>query len=199
MQGQLTKVVLILAVALASLSASAAQTKATSKPRVKTSVKRPVWIREDAPFGLFNEKVVALGKITTAPGVGTEEGYIIASNQARDVACKSIEHRIDFIFQNSEEGSTVDASQLKVFTADTCKWFSSNSKRLKRYWEKVATTASNGDRVQVYHVFVTEAVEEPSFKKFVLKMVKQAEGKNGVEKGYSKVVRSRWEQFLAGE
>lgn len=184
----------ILPFALLSLGA-----KAPKKAPQQLTVKRPAWVRAGVTFGSEDGRVFALGKTTTMPGVKTDEGYIIASNHAREVACKAIEHRIDFIFQNSEEGSTVEPKQLKEFTMELCTWFSTQSERAKRYWEKVLTTASNGDRVQVYHIFVTEAVSEDSFRKKVIKLIKSAEGKNGVEKGSAKSVQSRWQQFIAGE
>jgi hypothetical protein len=115
------------------------------------------------------------------------------------VACKAIEHRVDFIFQDSEEGSSVSHKTLKAMTAELCKWFSVNSKRGQRYWEKIATSASNGDRIQVYRVFVTEVVNESDFQKAVLRVIKKEEKSSTLPKGKSKEVQKRWTHFVAGE
>lgn len=162
-------------------------------------VKRPAWIDPKNPFQFKNGAVHALGTTVTPPGAGVEEGYIIASNAAKEAICKAVQYRLDFIFQDSEEGSSVDHKQIKEIDFDICSSLPKYTKPGKRYWEKVMTTASNGDRVVVYRVFVTDVIPEKKFKSLVAGSIKKQEGKGDIPKGYAKEFRKRWAQFLKGE
>lgn len=175
-----------------------------ARERVYTPVgktpKRPAWIDPKNPFEIKDGEVHTLGQTVTPPGASIEEGYIIASNSAKEALCKATEYRLDFIFQDSEEGSTVDHKQIKEITMDVCTGVAAITKPGKRYWEKVMTTASNGDRVIVYRVFVTDMIPEKKFKSLVARSIKKQEGKGKIPKDYAKVFRrKRWAAFVKGE
>jgi hypothetical protein len=162
-------------------------------------VKRPAWIDPKNPFQLKGGEVHALGTTVTPPGAGVDEGYIIASNSAKDVICKAVQYRLDFIFQDSEEGSSVDHKQIREIGMDICTSLPKVTHSGQKYWEKVMTTASNGDRVVVYRVFVTDVIPEKKFKSLVAGTIKMQEGKGDIPKGYAREFRKRWAAFLKGE
>lgn len=161
--------------------------------------KRPSWIDTKNPFQIKGGYVFALGQTVTPPGAGIEEGYIIASNAAKEEICKATEYRLDFIFQDSEEGSSVDHKQIKDIGMEVCNDAASHTKPGRRYWEKVMTTASNGDRVVVYRVFVTDVIPEKKFMSLVSGAIKKHEGKGNIPKDYVKQFRKRWARFAQGE
>lgn len=175
---------------------------APAQPKVRGSgktPKRPSWIDPKNPFHITDGYAHALGQTVTPPGASIEEGYIIAANAAKEEICKGVEYRLDFIFQDSEEGSSVDHKQIKEIAMDICNGAAAISKPGKRYWEKVMTTASNGDRVIVFRVFVTDTIPEKKFKSLVTRMIKKQEGKGSIPKDYVKTFRKRWAQFAKGE
>ncbi|MBS1960560.1 MAG: hypothetical protein JST80_13875 [Bdellovibrionales bacterium] len=181
-------------------NAAAAYASASAKyaiPPARNAPNRPKWIDLQHPFQIQNGFAVAMGYATTQ---ATDEGYIIAANIAKDAMCVSIEQRFDLAFQDSEEGSSVDHKQLKEISADACKAAADAAKQGKRYWEKVATTANNGDRIIVYRVFVNVVIPEDKFKKLVCRAVKNQEGKGSIPKDYTKMFRKeRWPLFARGD
>ena len=65
----------------------------------------------------------------------------------------------------------------------------------KRYWEKVATTQDNGQRVTQYKVFVTVKMPEADFKRSVMDAIHKQQGKGGIGEDFAKKVDQHWDRF----
>jgi hypothetical protein len=167
--------------------------------RINDESDRPSWLDESSSFKVDTGKVVSLGQ-TTIPGDNrVEAAYRIAENNAKSGICSAIEQRLDFVFQNAEEGTGIDATQARSIGAEACKMTTSSIRSGKRYWEKVATTTDSGSRVTQYRVFATVEMPESDFKRAVLAAVKNQQGKGGLSKDFSDKVNNHWDNFVGGK
>jgi hypothetical protein len=164
--------------------------------RIDNLSSRPDWLRESEPFKIQNSQVVSLGK-TTIPGDNrVEAAYRIAENNAKAAIASAIEQRLDFVFQNAEEGASVDANQTRYIGAEASKLTTSSLRLQNRYWEKVSTVQDNGQRVTQYTVFSTVVIPENDFKQAILEAIRKQQGKGGLSQDFSKKVEAHWEQFV---
>lgn len=167
--------------------------------RINDTSSRPNWLNEEKSFQIKDQTVVSLGQ-TTIPGDNrVEAGYAIAENSAKGGICSAIESRLDYIFQNAEEGTSFDANQVRRIGAEACKLTTSNIRNGNRYWEKIAMTTDSGSRVTRYKIFATVEMPEVDFKRAVLSAIQKQNGKGGISQDFAKKVDEHWEQFKAGE
>lgn len=166
--------------------------------RINNESDRPAWLDEATSFKIDGGRVTSLGQ-TTIPGDNrVEAAYRIAENNAKAGICSAIEQRLDFIFQNAEEGTGVDASQARSIGAEACKMTTSSIHNGKRYWEKIATTTDAGSRVTRYRVFATVEMPEGDFKRAVLAAIKNQQVAGGLSKDFSDKVNDHWDKFVGG-
>lgn len=166
--------------------------------RINDLSERPSWLNETRPFEIKNGAVISLGQ-TTIPGDNrVEAAYLIAENSAKGSLCNSIESRLEFIFQNAEEGTAIDANQVRRIGAEACKLTSSNIRIGNRYWEKVASTTDSGERVTRIRVFATAEMPESEFKKAIIEAAKKQQGKPGISEDFAKKVDKHWDEFTKG-
>jgi hypothetical protein len=159
---------------------------------------RPGWLDEEKAFQVKEQKAISLGQ-TTIPGDNRiEAGYAIAENNAKGGICAAIETRLNYVFQVAEEGTTVDANQVRRIGAEACKLTSSNIRTGNRYWEKIATTTDSGERVTRYRVFATAEMPESDFRRAVMSAIRKQEGKGGISQDFAKKVDEHWDQFTKG-
>ncbi len=164
--------------------------------RINDSDERPKWADESTPFKIEDSKVVSLGQ-TTIPGDNrVEAAYRIAENNAKQGICSAIEQRLNFIFQNAEEGTDIDSTQARSIGAEACQMTTSSIHNGRRYWEKFATTTDSGSRVTRYRVLATVEMPESDFKRAVLTAIKKREGKGGLSKDFSEKVNEHWDNFV---
>ena len=89
--------------------------------RIDDLSSRPSWLKESEPFVIEKGTVTSLGQ-TTIPGDNrVEAGYRVAENNAKAAIAGAIEQRLEFIFQNAEEGSGIDATQAHYIGAESSK------------------------------------------------------------------------------
>ena len=165
--------------------------------RIDDISSRPSWLKESEPFRFDEGKVLSLGS-TTIPGDQRVEAAIrIAENNAKAGIATAIEQKLEFIFQNAEEGAVMGADQARYIGAEASSLITSSIRSDKRYWEKVATTKDSGERVTIYKTFALVAMPEADFKKAILNATRKAEGKVGLSKGFSEKVDKHWDQFTS--
>lgn len=159
---------------------------------------RPSWLREDKPFEIRDSQVISLGQ-TTIPGDNRiEAAYTISDINAKGAICSAIESRLEVIFQNAEEGTSIDATQARRISAEACKLTTSAIRPENRYWEKVAMSTDTGERVIRYRVFSTVSMPETDFKRAVISAIRKQEGRGGLSQDFSKKVDDHWNQFVNG-
>lgn len=189
---------------LTSCSSTPTQQTAESQPdrviaRINELGSRPGWLDESKSFQIRNGQVISLGQ-TTIPGDNkVEAAYRIAENNAKGAIAGAIESRLDFIFQNAEEGTGFDSTQARYIGAEASKITSSSLRIQDRYWEKVATTQDSGQRVTQYRVFASVVMPEAEFKQAVINAVRARQGKGGLSSDFSQKVNEHWNDFVKGD
>lgn len=163
--------------------------------RINDASSRPSWLDEAKPFQIKNGQVISLGQ-TTIPGDNrVEAAFRIAENNAKAAISGAIESRLEFIFQNAEEGTGFDSTQARYIGAEASKVTSSALKNQDRYWEKVATTQDNGQRVTQYKVYTTVTMPEEDFRRAVIDAARKRQGKAGLSEDFAKKVDAQWDNF----
>jgi hypothetical protein len=166
--------------------------------RIDDLGERPSWIKESASFTVGGGNVTALGQTTIPGDHRVEAAYRIAENSAKAAIAGGIEQRLDFVFQNSEEGTGMDSTQARYIGAEAAKITTSSLRPSKRYWEKVLTTDESGNKRTVYRVFATVSMPEADFRKAVIDAARKQNGKGGLSQDFSKKVDAHWDKFVSG-
>jgi hypothetical protein len=141
--------------------------------------------------------VTALGQTEIPGDHRIDAGYRIAQNNAIAVIAGAIERKVEFIFQNAEEGTSVDATQVRFIGAEASRLVTSAIRPGKHYWEKVATSLDNGRRVTHYLIFATVEMPEEDFKRSIVDALRRHEGKGGISAHFAEKVDKQWERFTA--
>lgn len=163
--------------------------------RINNLDERPDYINEVEPFRVENGVVVSTGMTTLSSSGRVEAGYRIAQNSAKAAIAGAIEQRLEFIFQNAEEGTDVGATQARYIGAEASRLVTSSIRPGKNYWEKVATTTDSGERITQYKIFSTVQMPETDFKRAIFNAIRSAQGKGKLSKTFSEKVDAHWDQF----
>lgn len=163
--------------------------------RIDDLSERPKYIKESEPFRIENGNVISMGSTTIPASNRVEAAYRIAQNNAKAAIAGAIEQRLEFIFQNAEEGSGLDTTQARYIGAEASNLVTSSIRPDKNYWEKVASTTDSGGRVTQYKVFATVTMPEQDFKRAILDAVRKAQGKGGLSADFAKKVDQHWDSF----
>ena len=165
--------------------------------RIDDLSERPKYIKESEPFYVENGNVYSLGMTTLEENQRIEAGYRIASNNAKHTMSQAIEQKLSFIFQRSEENEGFDSTLSRYIGAESTELVAQHIKPTKLYWEKVATTSSDGQRKVFYKVFSLVSMPESEFKKSVLAASNKAEKKGKLSEDFSEKVNAHWDDFTA--
>ena len=163
--------------------------------RIDDMSARPSWLKESEPFKIENGVVTSLGSTVIPGDHRVEAAYRIAENNAKAAFASSIEQRLEFVFQNAEEGTSMDTTQARFIGAEASKITTSAIHVDKRYWEKVVSTKDSGERVTSYRVFVVTAMPEAAFKKAVEAAAAKAQGKGTLSADFAKKVDENWDKI----
>ncbi len=165
--------------------------------RIDELSSRPEWLKESEPFSISDGKVYSLGSTTIPGDQRVEAAFRVAENNAKAGVANAIEQKLEYIFQNAEEGAEMGADQARYIGAEASSLITSSIRPDKRYWEKVATTQDSGERVTRYKVFSLVSMPEADFKKAILAATRKAEGTKGLSKNFSEKVDKHWDQFTS--
>lgn len=165
--------------------------------RIDDLSSRPEWLKESEPLRIEKSMVYSLGSTSIPGDQRVEAAMRVAENNAKSGIATAIEQKLEFIFQNAEEGAEMGADQARYIGAEASSLITSSIRPDKRYWEKIATTQDSGDRVTRYKVFALVSMPEADFKKAILAATRKAEGKKGLSKNFSEKVDKHWDQFTS--
>ena len=165
--------------------------------RIDDLSSRPSWLKESEPFRITDGHVYSLGSTSIPGDQRVEAAFRVADNNAKSGVANAIEQKLEFIFQNAEEGAEMGADQARYIGAEASSLITSSIRSDKRYWEKVATTQDSGERVTRYKVFSLVSMPEAGFKKAIMAAVRKAEGKKGLSKNFAEKVDKHWDQFTS--
>ena len=163
--------------------------------RIDDLSSRPTWLKESDPVHVSDGFFTSLGETVIPADHRIDAAYRIAENNAKSQIAKAIEQQLDFVFQNAEEGTTMDGSQARYIGGEAANLTASTLRLDKRYWEKVATTQDSGQRITQYRVFVTVTMPEADFKRSVLDAVRKQQGKGGLGADFARKVDQHWDRF----
>lgn len=160
---------------------------------------RPNWLKESEPFRIESGKVYSMGMTSIPADNRVEAGFRIAENNGKAAIANAIEQRLDFVFQNAEEGTAMNDTQARFIGAEASKLTTSSLRPSKRYWEKVATTQENGQVTVQYRVFALVEMPENDFKTAVFDSIRRSQGKAGISAEFAEKVDKHWDQFVSGK
>lgn len=199
--------ILILTIAAAGISACSSAPKTGVEnagaekvlSRIDDVGSRPDWLKESEPFRISGGKVYSLGMTTIPADNNISAAYRIAENNAKAAVSHSIEQRLDFVFQNAEEGTSMGASQAQYIGAEASKLTTNSLRPSKRYWEKVAITQDNGQVTVQYRIFALVEMPENDFKAAIVDAIKKSQGKQGISAEFAKKVNDHWNKFTESQ
>lgn len=165
--------------------------------RIDDLSSRPNWLKESEPFRIADGQVYSLGSTSIPGDQRVEAAFRVSDNNAKSGVANAIEQKLEFIFQNAEEGAEMGADQARYIGAEASSLITSSIRSDKRYWEKIATTQDSGERVTRYKVFSLVSMPEADFKKAIMAAVRKAEGKKGLSKNFAEKVDKHWDQFTS--
>ena len=179
-----------------SLSACSSVMKDQVLARSDDLSSRPNWVSEEKTFTIEKGNVYMMGTHEMPADRRLTTGYRIAENNAKAGLSAAIEQRLNFIFQNAEEGDEMGADQARFIGGETSKLVASSIRPANRYWEKVAVVVdADGTRNVVYRIFARISMPEADFKKAIQEAIKRNSGKKGISEEFKKKVEDHWDQM----
>lgn len=167
--------------------------------RIDELSSRPSWLVESEPFRIEGSKVRSMGMTSIPADDRVEAAFRIAENNGKAAIAGAIEQRLDFVFQNAEEGTGMSGTQARYIGAEASKLATSSLRPSKRYWEKVATTQENGQVTVQYRVFALVEMPENDFKAAVFDAIRRSQGKTGISAEFTEKIDKHWDQFVSGK
>lgn len=161
---------------------------------------RPEWVKDSETFTVSKGAVYMLGSTTIPATSSPDRAYRIAENNAKQGLSSAIEQKLDFVFQNAEEGTEIGSDQTRFIGMEASKLVTSAIRPSNRYWEKVVTVtgANADDKAVVYRVYARVAMPEKEFKKAIERAIAKAQ-KKGLSADFAKKVDAQWDRFTAEE
>lgn len=161
---------------------------------------RPEWVKDSETFTVSKGTVYMLGSTTIPATSSPDRAYRIAENNAKQGLSSAIEQKLDFVFQNAEEGTEIGSDQTRFIGMEASKLVTSAIRPSNRYWEKVVTVtgANADDKTVVYRVYARVAMPEKEFKKAIERAIAKAQ-KKGLSADFAKKVDAQWDRFTAEE
>lgn len=161
---------------------------------------RPEWVKDSETFTVSKGTVYMLGSTTIPATSSPDRAYRIAENNAKQGLSSAIEQKLDFVFQNAEEGTEIGSDQTRFIGMEASKLVTSAIRPSNRYWEKVVTVtgANADDKAVVYRVYARVAMPEKEFKKAIERAIAKAQ-KKGLSADFAKKVDAQWDRFTAEE
>ncbi len=192
----------IMALLVAACSSVDKQNQNLAEPdvvlsRIDNMSERPNWIKESEIMTVQDGYVYFTGTQSSPVDSNVEQLYRVAELNAKSGIAKAIEQKLQFVFQNAEEGYSMDASQARFMGMEATEIMKTGSIRpYKKYWEKILTTNGDGQRVQKIQMFAIVRIPEADFKKAILDAARKREGKGGLSEDFAKKVNSQWDEIV---
>ena len=95
----------------------------------------------------------------------------IADNNARFEISRMITNDLAFIFQNMEEGVGEGGDLSRMYASEISKHMAHGIRQEKRYWEKVQTFDSEGERVVKLRVYSLASIKESDIKRAISEVI----------------------------
>ena len=159
---------------------------------------RPKWASDEKTFTIEKGVVYMMGRheMPATADKRLTTGFRVAENNAKAGLSGAIEQRLNFVFQNAEEGDEMGADQTRFIGGETSKLVASSIRPTNRYYEKVSRVVNaDGDRDLIYRIYVRMSMPEADFKKAIQDAIKRNSEKKGLSEDFAKKVEEHWDQM----
>lgn len=156
---------------------------------------RPSWAKESTPLTKKGSDLYFLGQTRIpAEKANISMGYRIAENNAKNAIAGAINQNLTYMFQNAEEGTTYDATQVQFVSTESAKALMSKAVVSDRYWEKVLSTVSaDNDKEMFYSVYARVKISESDMKKAIDRTLN---GSKGISDDLKKKAAQQWDAMV---
>lgn len=156
---------------------------------------RPSWAKESTPLTKKGPDLYFLGQTRIpAEKANISMGYRIAENNAKNAIAGAINQNLTYMFQNAEEGTTYDATQVQFVSTESAKALMSKAVVSDRYWEKVLSTVSaDNDKEMFYSVYARVKISESDMKKAIDRTLN---GSKGISDDLKKKAAQQWDAMV---
>lgn len=156
---------------------------------------RPSWAKESTPLTKKGSDLYFLGQTRIpAEKANISMGYRIAENNAKNAIAGAINQNLTYMFQNAEEGTTYDATQVQFVSTESAKALMSKAVVSDRYWEKVLSTVSaDNDKEMFYSVYARVKISESDMKKAIDRTLN---GSKGISDDLKKKAAQQWDVMV---
>ena len=160
----------------------------------------PKWAEDGElqPWVIRDGKVYSVGITTLHGDDRPEAGARIAENNARANFSKTIENRMEFIFQGSEENASIDSTQAKWIGSEASSITSHNMSVEGHWWKRYAQTQDDGSRHIFYKVYALVTESEAELKQSIYAAIHKGETTHQLSPTFQKQVDSQWNRFVEG-
>ena len=160
---------------------------------------RPSWADESKPFVVKDGKVMSIGVTYINGNERPEAGSRISENNARANISKVIENRMEFIFQNAEEGTTYDQTAAHFIGSEVSSITSHSMTNEGMWWQRFAQSQEDGSRTIKYKIYSLITMPEGEFHKAVDKAIEGAAKESKLSQSFQKKVDKQWDRFVEGQ
>ena len=157
---------------------------------------RPSWAREEKPLTKKGSDLYFLGQARIpAEKANVSMGYRIAENNAKNSIAGAINQNLTYIFQNAEEATSYDATQVQFVSTESAKAVMSKATPSDHYWEKVVSTISaDGDKEMFYSIYARVKISEADLKQAINRTLN---GNKGISEDLKKKAAQQWDLMVA--
>ena len=164
--------------------------------RIDDLKSRPDWIQESKPFRIDGDVVASQGFAQIPSDHNLNAAYRICFNNAKAHIASAIEQKLEYVFQQSNEGTELDSATAQFIGSEMSSLSTNLMRSKKQYYEKVATTLDSGERKTVYKVFCLSEMPVSDFKKHLYQSMKKAENKGKISASFQQKVDAQWNRFV---
>lgn len=157
---------------------------------------RPSWVKEETPLTQKDGNLYFFGQARIpAEKANISMGYRIADNNAKNSIAAAINQNLNYIFQNAEEGTTYDTTQIQFISTESAKALMSKAIPTDHYWEKVLSTINGeGDKEMFYSLYSRVKISEADMKAAVQRTLN---GSKGISEDLKKKAEQQWNLMIS--
>lgn len=157
---------------------------------------QPDWADETKPFEIRSGTVYSVGVTTLRGQERPEVGVRIAENNARANIAKTIQNRMEFIFQNSEENASYDSTQAKFIGSEVSTLTSHSLRSEGAFWKRYAQSDEDGSRHIYYKIYSLVTIPEIDLKKAINDALNPRVAEHKLSPTFQDQVNRQWDRFV---
>lgn len=134
---------------------------------------KPAWATHEKSLTAKDGKLAIMGFTELDADAKISAAYRMSDSMARGELSKMVENQFSSIFQNLEEGTTDDGNLTRYYASEVSKNMLREVKITKRYWEKVQSFDSDGEKTLRLRVYSLAEIPEANYKKLVREKIQK--------------------------